>query len=58
MPGTYISVFFIGPGSIGGPFVDCEDAAQDAIDNGPPAPYTYIARQNDPTAACAELASE
>lgn len=54
-----ISVFFIpDPQHVSGPFLTCEDAAQDAIDNGPPAPRTYIARQNDPVAACAELASE
>lgn len=57
MPGTYISVFFYpDPQHLSGPFIDCEDAAQDAIDFGPP--HAFIVRQNDPTAACAELASE
>lgn len=51
-----LSVFFTGTKHISGPFATCEDAAQDAIDNGPP--NTYIARQNDPAAACAESASE
>ena len=51
-----ISVFFTGPNHLSGPFITCEDAAQDAIDNGPP--HSFIVRQNDPTAACAELAAE
>lgn len=51
-----LSVFLRTPKHINGPFPTCEDAAQDAIDNGPP--DTFIARQNDPTAACAESAAE
>lgn len=59
MPVKNLSVFFTpDPKHVNGPFATCEDAAQDAIDNGPPAPFTFIARQNDPTAACAESASE
>lgn len=57
MPVKNLSVFFTpDPKHVTGPFTDCEDAAQDAIDNGPP--NTFIARQNDPSAACAESASE
>lgn len=52
-----ISVFFFpDPQHISGPFVDCPTSAQDAIDNGPS--YAFIVRQNDPVAACAELAAE
>lgn len=52
-----ISVFFTpDPKHVTGPFINCEDAAQDAIDNSPHS--TFILRQNDPMAACAELAAE
>lgn len=52
-----LSAFFApGPNHLNGPFATCEDAAQDAIDNGPS--YAFIVRQNDPSAACAESASE
>lgn len=52
-----LSVFFTpDPKHMSGPFLTCEDAAQDAIDNSPHS--TYIFRQNDPAAACAESASE
>lgn len=52
-----LSVFFTpDPKHVSGPFMTCEDAAQDAIDNGPS--YSFIVRQNDPTAACAESAVE
>jgi len=52
-----LSVFFTpDPNHVNGPFATCEDAAQDAIDNGPST--AFIVRQNDPAAACAELAAE
>lgn len=51
-----ISAIFTAVRHFNGPFATCEEAAQDAIDNGPT--NTFIARQNDPTAACAESASE
>lgn len=52
-----LSVFFTpDPKHVNGPWPTCEDAAQDAIDNSPHS--TYIFRQNDPVAACAESASE
>ena len=52
----FISVFFTGLNHVSGPFLTCEDSAQDAIDNGPS--HSFVVRQNDPTAACAELAAE
>lgn len=57
MPVKNISAFFTpDPKHLSGPFITCEDAAQDAIDNSPHS--TFILRQNDPTAACAEVAAE